>query len=154
MGKSGQSTLCTSLTDSVQLKMLFADHTQLSTSSIISQHYCGLQSSSKCQLSHQQRIKTIFHGVLSYTFRNVSCPLGWFCRCVIKRLGHTFCSGSEGEEAMAPPANFFLIWAPRPKWAKISFLCRDMNAVAKEKQKMKVYARQENGEKEKHSSGV
>ena len=43
----------TSLTDSVQLRMLFTDHAWLSASPIISQQYCELQSSHKCHLSRQ-----------------------------------------------------------------------------------------------------
>ena len=62
---TGQSTLCTSLTNSAQLRTLFADHAWLSTSSIISQHYCELQSSQKCHLSRRWRQKTTSHGALS-----------------------------------------------------------------------------------------
>ena len=56
----GSPTLCTSLTDSTQLKVLFA-------SPIISQQYCKFQSSCKCQLSHLQWQKDTFHGILSWT---------------------------------------------------------------------------------------
>ena len=62
---TGQSTLCTSLTNSSQLRMLFADHARLSASPIISQHYCELQnqSSCECHLSRQWWQKTTSHGV-------------------------------------------------------------------------------------------
>ena len=62
---TGQPTLCTSLTDSAQLRTLFVDHARLSTSAIISHHYCELQSSCKCHLSRQWCRKTTSHGVLS-----------------------------------------------------------------------------------------
>ena len=69
---TGQSTLRTSLTDSAHLRMPSADHARLSASSIISQHYCKLQSSRKCHLSCQQWRKTTSHGVLSLMFGNAS----------------------------------------------------------------------------------
>ena len=41
---TGQSNLCTSLTDSAQFRMLFAYYTSLSARPVISQQYCELQS--------------------------------------------------------------------------------------------------------------
>ena len=83
--------MCTS----AQLRMPFADHTRLSTSSIISQHYCKLKSSRKCHLSRQwwrnyakrPLLMVYFLKCLeTYPFR-----WRWFCRCAINRLGHAFC---------------------------------------------------------------
>ena len=53
MGKSqGSPTLCTSLANFVQMRMLFTTHTGLSTSPIISQQHCKLQSPWECHISH------------------------------------------------------------------------------------------------------
>ena len=68
---TGRCTLCTSLTDSVQLRTLFADHARLTASQIISQQYCELQGSCKWHLSHQGCRKGHFSW---YAFLNV-----WKC---------------------------------------------------------------------------
>ena len=51
--RENHRALCTSLTDSAQLRTLFADHAWLSASSILSQQYCELLSSWKCHLPRQ-----------------------------------------------------------------------------------------------------
>ena len=83
-----QSTLCTSLTDSAQLRTLFADHAPLSASSIISQQYCKLQSSHKCHLSRQWWHMATSHDLLCLE----TPPFCWrlFCRSMINRLSHAF----------------------------------------------------------------
>ena len=69
-------------------KKLFADHIRLSASPIISQQYCELQSSCKCQLSHLWWPKATSHGMLSQTFGNVSFSLMTVLQVTINRLGH------------------------------------------------------------------
>ena len=74
---TGQSTLFTSLTDSAQLRTLFADHAPLSASSIISQQYCKLQSSHKCHLSLNGDERPLLMVCFLKHWR-------WLCRCTIK----------------------------------------------------------------------
>ena len=102
-GKSqGNLHVCTSLTESAQLRMLFANQSRLSTSSIISQDYCELQSSRKCHVSCQRWLKATSHGVVSEKFGNISFSLGmvlqacdqktWLCFPSYSKRFHKWCT--------------------------------------------------------------